>query len=84
MDYKNMGKRYKEDLYNKNGRPRYFTKENATKILGSFQERKINTWEKLVSTYSKEQVRKDFYQNIPKYTSLEIFDVYAIVFFTRR
>jgi hypothetical protein len=58
MDNKIIGKRYKADIYNKNGQPHYVTKENATKILGSLQERKVNTWEKLVNTYSKEQVRK--------------------------
>ena len=36
--------------------PFYFTKENATLIGGSFEERKIEIFEKLHKTYTKHQV----------------------------
>lgn len=50
-------KDYAKDMRDKDGKPLYFTKENVTTMLGTFEERKISTWEKLMGTYSKEQVR---------------------------
>uniref|UniRef100_A0A914E811 Uncharacterized protein n=1 Tax=Acrobeloides nanus TaxID=290746 RepID=A0A914E811_9BILA len=75
MDNKIIGKRYKADIYNKNGQPHYVTKENATKILGSLQERKVNTWEKLVKTYSKEQLSE---LNATGYTTLTKEQLYIV------
>lgn len=47
---------YTREIHGKDGQPLYFTKENVTQMYGDFEERKINTWEKLLSTYTKEQV----------------------------
>jgi hypothetical protein len=45
-----------EELIDDDGIPLYFTKENATLIGGSFEERKIEVFEKLHKTYTKNQV----------------------------
>lgn len=49
-------------LIDEDGIPMYFTKENATLIGGTFEERKIEVFEKLHKTYTKNQVglQKDF------------------------
>lgn len=43
-------------MVDKNGVPLYFTKENATKIGGDFERRKMETFEALQKMYSKDQV----------------------------
>lgn len=43
-------------MVDKNGVPLYFTKQNATQIGGSFEARKIDTFETLQKMYTKEQV----------------------------
>jgi hypothetical protein len=45
-------------MIDKNGIPMYFTKENATKIGGVFEKRKVEMFETLQKTLTKEQVIK--------------------------
>uniref|UniRef100_A0AC35FF69 Uncharacterized protein n=1 Tax=Panagrolaimus sp. PS1159 TaxID=55785 RepID=A0AC35FF69_9BILA len=51
-------KSYEEKNRASDGTPLYFTKENVTKMYGDYETRKITTWEKLLSTYTKEQMRE--------------------------
>lgn len=43
-------------MVDKNGVPLYFTKENVTKIGGTFEKRKAETFEALQKMYTKDQV----------------------------
>ncbi|KAI6174680.1 hypothetical protein M3Y97_01017500 [Aphelenchoides bicaudatus] len=54
-------------LIDEDGIPMYFTKENATLIGGTFEERKIEVFEKLHKTYTKNQLRE---MNATGYTTL--------------
>lgn len=48
--------RYKREFRAPNGTPLYLTKQNVTERFGEFERRKIETFEKLEATYTKEQV----------------------------
>lgn len=43
-------------MRNSNGKPLYLSKENVTQIFGDFEKRKIDTYQKLLATFNKEQV----------------------------
>lgn len=45
-------------LKDEHGTPLYFEKKNASRIGGSFEERKIDLFEVLHQSYTKEQVNK--------------------------
>lgn len=49
-------KTYKERNRAKDGTPLYFMKENVTKMFGDFETRKIEVFEHLQETLTKEQV----------------------------
>lgn len=49
--------RLEKEIRAPDGTPLYFTKENATQMFGSIEERKINTWEQLERSFNVEQVR---------------------------
>jgi hypothetical protein len=51
-------------LVDKYGTPLYFTKENATKIGGQTENRKIEVFEVLQHKYTKEQVDNSFHKLI--------------------
>jgi hypothetical protein len=51
-------------LIDDDGIPMYFTKENATLLGGSFEARKIEVFEKLHKTYSKNQVGFSIESNV--------------------
>ncbi|KAI6226349.1 Protein CBR-MLT-10 [Aphelenchoides fujianensis] len=46
------------EMVDEDGTPLYFTKENATRIGGTFEERKIQTFELLHKTYTKQQLHE--------------------------
>ncbi|KAH7701870.1 CBN-MLT-10 protein, partial [Aphelenchoides avenae] len=50
--------RYKREFRAPNGTPLYLTKENVTERFGEFERRKIETFEKLEATYTKEQMKE--------------------------
>uniref|UniRef100_A0A7E4V5Y6 Uncharacterized protein n=1 Tax=Panagrellus redivivus TaxID=6233 RepID=A0A7E4V5Y6_PANRE len=49
---------FEEKARNDKGQPLYFTKENVTAMYGDYEKRKIEHWEKLVATYSTDQLRE--------------------------
>ena len=51
-------KSYEERTRGKDGTPLFFTKQNVTEMYGDYEARKISTWETLMSTYTKEQLRE--------------------------
>ncbi|KAI1704489.1 moulting cycle domain-containing protein [Ditylenchus destructor] len=53
-----MRRRYEIESRTKDGTPLYFTRENVTKMFGSFEDRKIETFMNLHKSFSKEQVKE--------------------------
>ncbi|KAI1707294.1 moulting cycle domain-containing protein [Ditylenchus destructor] len=53
-----MRRRYEIESRTKDGTPLYFTRENVTKMFGSFEDRKIETFMSLHKNFSKEQVKE--------------------------
>ena len=51
-------KSYEEKVRGANGQPMFFTKENVTEMYGDYEARKIQTWEKLMNAYTREQLRE--------------------------
>ncbi|KAE9547626.1 hypothetical protein FO519_009162 [Halicephalobus sp. NKZ332] len=51
-------KSYQERVRGADGQPMFFTKENVTEMYGDHEARKIQTWEKLMGTYTKGQLRE--------------------------
>lgn len=50
-------KSYKEKARAKDGTPLYFSKKNVTKMFGKFEKRKVQTFEILQQTLTKDQVK---------------------------
>jgi hypothetical protein len=49
---------YEEEVRDKSGQPLYFTKKNVTDIYGDKEKQKIETFERLISSYTPEQMRE--------------------------
>uniref|UniRef100_A0A914E725 Tc1-like transposase DDE domain-containing protein n=1 Tax=Acrobeloides nanus TaxID=290746 RepID=A0A914E725_9BILA len=67
--HNNHGFRAKDDQVH------YYSKEKVRKMFGSYEERKVKTWEKLIRTYSKEQLAE---LNKSGYTILNKEQLYII------
>ncbi|KAH7698519.1 CRE-MLT-10 protein, partial [Aphelenchoides avenae] len=50
--------RLEKEIRAPDGTPLYFTKENATQMFGTIEERKINTWEQLERSFNVEQFKE--------------------------
>ncbi|CAD5215061.1 unnamed protein product [Bursaphelenchus xylophilus] len=49
---------YEKEVRGKDGQPLYFTKKNVTDMYGDYEKRKVETFEELSKSYTKQQLKE--------------------------